>query len=91
MRAHKAKVTIPMDHELAVRLPDDFPAGPAEVIVLAGSADERPTVKLAGVLAPDVPPPEDVDPVADALGELRREREQRFGGSRAGNEPPEFR
>ncbi len=89
MRGHQA--TVPMDFELAVRLPDDFPAGPAEVIALAGSADERPTVKLAGVLAPDVPPPEDADPVADALDELRREREQRFDGSRAGNQPPEVR
>ncbi len=91
MRAHKVKVTIPINHELAVRLPDDFPAGPAEVIVLAGSADERRTVKLAGVLAPDVPPPEDADPVADALAELRREREQRFDGARTGVEPPEGR
>jgi hypothetical protein len=37
MQAHRLKVTIPEDHqlEIAVRLPADFPAGPAEVIVLA--------------------------------------------------------
>ena len=38
MHAHKLQVTIPQepDREIAVRLPDDFPSGPAEVIVLAG-------------------------------------------------------
>ena len=37
MHAHKLKVTIPKDHRLviAVDLPADFPAGPAELIVLA--------------------------------------------------------
>lgn len=38
MQAHKLKVTVPEDHQLEIRLPDDFPSGPAEVIVLAGSA-----------------------------------------------------
>ena len=39
MRAHKLQVTISKepDREIAVRLPNDFPAGPAEVIVLADS------------------------------------------------------
>lgn len=36
MQAHKLKVTIPEDHRIELRLPDDFPEGPAEVIVLAG-------------------------------------------------------
>ncbi|HKV11655.1 MAG TPA: hypothetical protein VJ725_26150 [Thermoanaerobaculia bacterium] len=42
MRAHKLKVTIPQDHqlEIAVRLPEDFPPGPAEVIVLAGPGEK---------------------------------------------------
>lgn len=35
MRAHKQNVTVAADHEIAIRLPDDFPAGPAEIIVLA--------------------------------------------------------
>jgi hypothetical protein len=35
MRAHKLKVTIPADHEVRFRMPADFPAGEAEVIVLA--------------------------------------------------------
>lgn len=34
MHAYKLNVTILPDHELAVRLPDDFPSGPAEVIIL---------------------------------------------------------
>jgi hypothetical protein len=35
MQAHKQKVTVPEDHQLEIRLPEDFPAGPAEIIVLA--------------------------------------------------------
>lgn len=38
MQAHKMKITVPKEHQLEIRLPDDFPAGPAEIIVLAGSA-----------------------------------------------------
>lgn len=38
MHAHKLKVTIPKDHRIELRLPEDFPAGPAEVIVLAHPA-----------------------------------------------------
>jgi hypothetical protein len=39
MHAHKLQVTVPEDHgrEIAVRLPDDFPSGPAEVIVITDS------------------------------------------------------
>lgn len=35
MHAHKLKVTVREDHRVEVRLPEDFPEGPAEVIVLA--------------------------------------------------------
>jgi len=35
MHAHKLNVTVQPDHRLAIDLPDDFPQGPAEVIVLA--------------------------------------------------------
>jgi len=73
MRTHKIKVTTPADHQLAVRLPDDFPTGPAEVIILAGSSAEQRLVKLAGVLAPQVPPPAQVDAIADVLQEFRME------------------
>jgi hypothetical protein len=43
MRAHKLNVTVPQDHQLKieVRLPDDFPSGSAEVIVLSGSTQGR--------------------------------------------------
>jgi hypothetical protein len=33
MHAHKTTVTVREDHQVVVRLPDDFPAGEAEVIV----------------------------------------------------------
>ncbi|MEA2562685.1 MAG: hypothetical protein QOH06_4189 [Acidobacteriota bacterium] len=49
MHAHKLRVTIQEDHRVEVRLPDDFPEGPAEVIVLtnwqAGDAQPSPEEK----------------------------------------------
>jgi hypothetical protein len=33
MRTYKIKVTILADHQLTVRVPDDFPTGLAEVII----------------------------------------------------------
>jgi hypothetical protein len=33
---------------------------------------------LAGVLASDISPPNDIDPISDSLQELRQEREKRF-------------
>ncbi len=46
MHAHRLKVTIPEDHRVEVRLPDDFPQGPAEVIFLtsrlAADAQTKP-------------------------------------------------
>ncbi|AUX45059.1 uncharacterized protein SOCE26_065400 [Sorangium cellulosum] len=45
MHAHKLNIIIPADHEIAIRLPEDFPPGPAEVIVLATRGpSERPGV-----------------------------------------------
>lgn len=35
VHAHRLAVTIPRDHQIEIRLPEDFPAGPAEVIVLS--------------------------------------------------------
>ena len=78
MRTHRTKVTVPADHQLAVRLPDDFPAGPAEVLISADTSTGRRTVKLADILAPDEAPLTDTDLSANALGEFRREREQSF-------------
>ena len=34
MQAHKTTVTVREDHQVVVHLPDDFPAGEAEVIVM---------------------------------------------------------
>lgn len=33
--AHKQQVTVLKDHQLEIRLPEGFPSGPAEVIVLS--------------------------------------------------------
>jgi hypothetical protein len=33
MNAHKTTVTVLADHQVVVRLPDDFPSGEADVIV----------------------------------------------------------
>ena len=87
MRTHKTQVTIPTDHQLVVTLPDDFPTGPAEMIILADAAKERSDrkacVKLADVLAPEDAAPTDGDLIADALRDLRRERERGLGQLRS--------
>jgi len=52
MHAHKLNVTVQPDHRLAIDLPDDFPQGPAEVIVLAqvreGSSMGAPPPRAEG-------------------------------------------
>lgn len=50
MQAHKMKVTVPEDHQLEIRLPRDFPSGPAEIIVLASPSDERTQKRASGEL-----------------------------------------
>jgi hypothetical protein len=81
MRAHKLQATLPEDHRLSVeaQLPEDFPPGPVEVIVLAGSPERRNIVRLGGVLGGASLSSIDGDPIAEALGELREERLDRFG------------
>lgn len=56
MHAHRLNVTILPDHQLAVRLPDDFPAGPAEVIILAerGAPEEPKRSRPLGLAAGQV-------------------------------------
>jgi hypothetical protein len=44
------KVTVPEDHQLEIRLPPDFPAGPAEIIVLAASSIEGAQRRDSGEL-----------------------------------------
>lgn len=41
MHAHKTTATVGGDHQVVVRLPDDFPPGEAEVIVLAFARPAR--------------------------------------------------
>jgi hypothetical protein len=83
MHAYKLNVNVAQDHRLALDLPADFPAGPAEVIVLAVPRDERKLVQLMGSLGGASAVPADADPVADALGELRQERAGRLGTDKA--------
>ena len=78
MHAHKVKITVPADNRVAIALPEGFPVGPAEVIVLAETQMRQRVVRLAGVLAPAQEPPSHLDPIADALEELRRDRKVRF-------------
>ena len=73
MRAHRLTVDIADDHRLLVDLPDDFPSGPAEVIVLSDDPTTRRIVRLGGVLTQSEPSV-DGDPVAEALDEIRQER-----------------
>lgn len=42
MHAHKTTVTVRADHEVVLRLPDDFPPGEADVIVLPRPAAVEP-------------------------------------------------
>jgi len=53
VQAHRLKVTIPMDHRLEVEicLPEDFPPGPAELILLAGSPKPNSQSGLEGRVA----------------------------------------
>jgi hypothetical protein len=40
MRAHKLKVTLPENHQVVVRLPDDFPPGEVEITVVSRAPDD---------------------------------------------------
>lgn len=48
MEARKLKVDIPADRRLVIQMPDDLPAGPAEIIVLV---DRRPAGTVPGRMA----------------------------------------
>ncbi len=87
MRAHKLQATLPEDHRLSVevQLPDDFPPGPVEVIVLAGGRERRNIVRLGGVLKGASLSSIAGDPIAEALRELREERLERFGRLSSGD------
>lgn len=72
MRAHKLQVQIPADHRLSLELPESFPAGPAEVIILT-QAQDRPRIYRAGGSLSAKRPGDPGDPVAEALKEIRTE------------------
>lgn len=74
MQAHKVRVEVPEDHRITVDLPEGFPAGPAEVYVVAVSGEGRRIVKAGGTLGPAQPFEPDEDPIAAILRELREER-----------------
>ncbi|WP_162143946.1 hypothetical protein [Sorangium cellulosum] len=78
MHAYKLNVNVADDHRIAVELPEDFPPGPAEVIVLAVTPTERRLVRVLGSLGGAAPASVEDDPVAGALAELRSERARRF-------------
>ena len=48
MHAHKFKVNVEPGDSLAIRLPDDFPRGPAEVIVFAEARTARGGAPVPG-------------------------------------------
>jgi hypothetical protein len=50
VQAHRMKVNVPEDHQLEIRLPRDFPSGPAEIIVLAVPAGQGIQTRDAGKL-----------------------------------------
>lgn len=75
MHAHRTKVTVPESHEIHLDLPNDFPSGPAEVIVLTEARPVGNIVRLGGVLNRAETPVEG-DPIAEALQELREERNE---------------
>jgi hypothetical protein len=81
MQAYKLNVNVADDHRVAVQLPEDFPSGPAEVIILAVPSKERRLVRVLGSLGSAAPPSVEGDPVADALAALRSERARRFDAS----------
>lgn len=77
MHAHKLKVTVPEDHRVELRLPDDFPEGPAEVTVLAARTGEvergqqQARVALAELRSVELTPEE--KEVLDQFEDFRRE------------------
>lgn len=84
MQAHKQTVTVPEDHQLEIRLPADFPAGPAEVIVLAGPSgaqelDEtrQEMLRVVQKLRAFKPTPEE-DRVVEEFEEFQRQHPINF-------------
>ncbi len=47
MQAHRTTVTVREDHRVVVRLPDDFPAGEADVVILPRRPAPAPAETVA--------------------------------------------
>lgn len=45
MQAYKLEAIVPPDHQLSITLPDSFPAGEAEIIVLTKSVQSAATTE----------------------------------------------
>jgi hypothetical protein len=90
MQTLRLKVTIPENHELLVKVPDDIPAGPAELVVqVAAPAEEpipRPSVEEASRRFAEVARKlaEDPRPFKELSLEERRARLQQIRGSGRG-------
>ena len=66
MRAHRARVQVPDDHELRVTLPLDFPTGVAEVIVVQvsdGATAPARRLTVDELIAARLQPPPGIRPV----------------------------
>ncbi len=63
MQALKLLVDLPDDHQLSVRLPEDLPSGPAEIIVLVPAGKPRECVENNATQANQA--------LLDAIEELR--------------------
>jgi hypothetical protein len=58
MKAHRMAIVIPESREVAVKLPSDFPSGPAELIILVAEEGElRRRLSVDEFLAARLTPP----------------------------------
>ncbi len=95
MLARKLKVTIGDDHRVEAQLPEDFPPGPAEVIVLseqgpaASPEGGAPRPDLGGALEAleelrSLQRSADEEAALEGFEAFRREHPIRFGGPSSG-------
>ena len=84
MKAHKLKVTVPEDHQLEIHLPEDFPSGPAEIIVLTSSSEasspnerQRATLRAIQEIRSFQRTPEE-EQILDDFDEFRRQHPVNF-------------
>jgi hypothetical protein len=88
VHAHKLKVTVSEDHRVEVQLPNDFPEGPAEIIVLTNrpegdaspgsdrSAQQQMLAALAEIRSVQLTPEE--KEILDSFETFRQEHPIRF-------------